>query len=48
MEKALLALNFVSKGDQVLLLGGIPLRKARSTSFLDIHTIGELTENSVV
>ena len=47
MEKALLALNFVSKGDQVLLLGGIPLRKARSTSFLDIHTIGELTENPV-
>lgn len=42
MEETLLALNFVSFGDTVLLLGGLPLHQSRSTSFLDIHTIGEL------
>ncbi len=42
MEETLLALNFVSLGDTVLLLGGLPLHQSRSTSFLDIHTIGEL------
>jgi pyruvate kinase len=47
MEATLLALNFVSAGDTVLILGGVPLRKARTTSFLDIHTIGELGENPI-
>jgi pyruvate kinase len=42
MESALLKRNFVAKGDQVLILGGIPLRKARTTSYLDIHTVGDL------
>ena len=41
MELALLKRNFVAKGDQVLILGGIPLRKARTTSYIDIHTVGE-------
>ena len=41
MDSLLLERNFVTKGDQVLILGGLPLRQARSTSFLDIHTIGE-------
>ena len=45
MEKRLLELNFVSIGDTILILGGVPLRKARTTSFLDIHTIGELGEH---
>lgn len=47
MEATLLALNFVSVGDTILILGGVPLRKARTTSFLDIHTIGELGENPI-
>ncbi len=41
MEAVLLERNFVMKGDQVLVLGGLPLRQTRSTSFLNIHTIGE-------
>ncbi len=41
MESVLLQRNFVTQGDKVLILGGLPLRKARTTSFLDIHTIGE-------
>ncbi|MEA5536635.1 pyruvate kinase [Crocosphaera sp. XPORK-15E] len=41
MESELLKRNFVAQGDQVLILGGLPLRQARSTSFLDIYTIGE-------
>ncbi|CCQ60639.1 Pyruvate kinase [Crocosphaera watsonii WH 0401] len=41
MDSLLLERNFVTKGDQVLILGGLPLRQARSPSFLDIHTIGE-------
>ena len=40
MEALLLERNFVSQGDQVLIWGGLPLRQARSTSFLDVHTIG--------
>ena len=47
MEATLLALNFVSVGDTILILGGVPLRKARTTSFLDIHTIGELGESPI-
>jgi pyruvate kinase len=47
MESTLLDLNFVSVGDTVLILGGVPLRKARTTSFLDIHTIGELGERPI-
>ena len=47
MEATLLALGFVSVGDTVLILGGVPLRKARTTSFLDIHTIGELGERPI-
>ena len=39
MESRLLQRNFVTQGDEVLILGGLPLRKARTTSFLDIHTI---------
>jgi pyruvate kinase len=42
MESTLLARKFVTAGDQILILGGIPLRQARTTSFLDIHTIGTL------
>ena len=41
MEASLKQRNFVEPGDQVLILGGLPLRQARSTSFLDIHTIGD-------
>ncbi|EAZ94164.1 pyruvate kinase [Crocosphaera chwakensis] len=41
MESVLLERNFVSKGNQVLVLGGLPLRKTRTTSFLNIHTIGK-------
>ena len=41
MESVLLKRHFVAQGEQVLILGGLPLRQARSTSFLDIHTIGE-------
>lgn len=41
MEKELLKRNFVSQGDMVLVLGGLPLNQAHSTNFLDIHTIGE-------
>ncbi len=40
MESVLLQRNFVTQGDQALILGGLPLRQARTTSFLDIHTIG--------
>jgi pyruvate kinase len=47
MEATLLALGFVSVGDTILILGGVPLRKARTTSFLDIHTIGELGERPI-
>jgi len=43
MESMLMERNFAAPGDQVLLLGGLPLRKARSTSFVDIHTVGEST-----
>jgi pyruvate kinase len=40
MEVCLLERNFVSNGDQVLILGGLPLGKASTTSFLNIYTIG--------
>lgn len=42
MEKELLKRNFVSNGDNILIVGGIPLKKAKTSTFLDIHTIGEL------
>ncbi len=41
METCLIQRNFVAPGDQVLIMGGLPLRKARTTSFLDVHIIGE-------
>jgi pyruvate kinase len=40
MEATLKQRNFVASGDRVLVLGGFPLRQSRTTSFLDIHTIG--------
>jgi pyruvate kinase len=40
MEATLKQRNFVGSGDRVLVLGGFPLRQSRTTSFLDIHTIG--------
>lgn len=39
MESLLLKRNFAAPGDDVLILGGLPLRQTRSTSFLNIHTI---------
>jgi pyruvate kinase len=39
MEEQLLAYQFVDPGDQVLILGGLPLGKPRTTSFINIHTI---------
>ncbi|ELR97507.1 pyruvate kinase [Gloeocapsa sp. PCC 73106] len=46
MEKELLKRNFVQKGDKVLILGGMPLKGAKATTFIDIHIIGELEENN--
>ncbi len=40
MEVCLLEKNFVSAGDKVMILGGLPLRKASTTNFLNVHTIG--------
>lgn len=42
MDKELLKRNLVSPGDNILIIGGIPLKQAKTTTFLDIHTIGEL------
>ncbi len=39
MEATLKQRNFATRGDSVLILGGLPLRQAGSTSFLDIQTI---------
>lgn len=39
MENTLKERNFAVSGDQVLVLGGFPLRQSNTTSFLDIHTI---------
>jgi pyruvate kinase len=39
MEAMLKQRDYAKTGDQVLILGGLPLRKASTTSFLDIHTI---------
>jgi pyruvate kinase len=39
MEATLKQRNFAAPGDLVLILGGLPLRQASTTSFLDIHTI---------
>ena len=39
MEQTLKRRNFANSGDRVLVMGGLPIGKARSTSFLDIHTI---------
>jgi pyruvate kinase len=41
MEDRLLGYQFVEPGDQVLILGGLPLGKPRTTSFIDIHTIAD-------
>jgi pyruvate kinase len=41
VEEILLSRNWAKKGDQVLILGGYPYKKARTTSYLDIHTVGE-------
>jgi pyruvate kinase len=40
METCLLERNFVTPGDKVLVMGGIPAHKTRGTNFLKIHTIG--------
>jgi pyruvate kinase len=42
MESCLLQRNFAAVGDKILILGGIPLRIARTTNFLKIHTIGKV------
>lgn len=42
METCLLQRNFAAPGDQILILGGLPLRKARTTSFLDIHKLARI------
>lgn len=42
MESTLLQRKFASQGDCVLVLGGFPLRQARSTSYLHIHTLGTM------
>lgn len=39
METTLKERNFVVSGDQVLVLGGFPLRESNTTSCLNIHTI---------
>jgi pyruvate kinase len=39
MEATLKQRNFAASGEQVLILGGLPLRQASTTSFLDIDTI---------
>lgn len=41
METTLKQRNFATSGDQVLVLGGFPFRESKTTSFLDIHTIGD-------
>jgi len=41
METCLLERGYAASGDHVLLLAGLPLRKANTTSFIQIHTIGE-------
>ncbi len=40
MEEILLGRHWVEKDDQVLILGGLPLRTAHTTNYLKIHTIG--------
>jgi pyruvate kinase len=42
IEGELLKRNFVTQGDNILVMGGIPLKTAKTTTFLDIHTIGDL------
>ena len=39
MEQTLKQRNFANAGDRVLVMGGFPIGQARSTSFLDIHTM---------
>jgi pyruvate kinase len=39
VEAELIQRNFVTVGDKVLVMGGIPFGKAGSTNFLKIHTI---------
>lgn len=45
MEAELLKRNFVKQGDQILIIGGVPLKGAKTTTFIDIHIIGELDDN---
>ncbi|MEO0806413.1 MAG: pyruvate kinase [Cyanobacteria bacterium J06643_4] len=42
IEVCLLENGFVTAGDKVLLMGGLPMRVAHSTNFLRIYTIGAL------
>ncbi|MGK7932072.1 MAG: pyruvate kinase [Microcystaceae cyanobacterium] len=42
VEKILLNRDWANKGDKILILGGYPYKKAHTTSYLDIHTIGDL------
>lgn len=39
MEASLLQRKFAASGDQILVLGGSPVQKARGTNFMKIHTI---------
>ncbi len=39
IEADLLERQFVSPGDKVLLIGGLPMRRSGSTNFLKVHTI---------
>ncbi len=41
MEAMLKQRNLAATGDRVLVLGGFPLRQSKTTSFIDIHTIGD-------
>jgi len=39
IEADLIQRNFVTKGDKVLIMGGVPMGKSGGTNFLKIHTI---------
>lgn len=39
VESCLLTKQFVSSGDKVLIMGGLPMKVAGSTNFLKIHTV---------
>lgn len=44
METILLDRNLVSDGDEILILGGSPLQRARGTNFIKLHTIGAIKD----